>query len=64
MVESGSLENCYTRKGIEGSNPSASATGKTPPLYGAVFWRYDDGRIRTAGRRLRREAGLEQSILR
>ena len=29
MVESGSLENCYTRKGIEGSNPSASAMAKT-----------------------------------
>ena len=25
MVESGSLENCYGRKAIEGSNPSASA---------------------------------------
>ena len=25
MVETDSLENCYVRKGIEGSNPSASA---------------------------------------
>ena len=25
VVESGSLENCYTRKGIGGSNPPASA---------------------------------------
>ena len=25
MVESGSFENCYARKGIEGSNPSTSA---------------------------------------
>ena len=25
MVEAGSLENCYTRKGIVGSNPTLSA---------------------------------------
>ena len=25
VVEQGSLENCYTRKGIEGSNPFPSA---------------------------------------
>jgi hypothetical protein len=25
VVESGSLENCYTRKGIGGSNPPSSA---------------------------------------
>ena len=31
MVETSSLENCYVRKGIEGSNPSASALPRSCP---------------------------------
>ena len=48
MVEGGSLENCYTRKGIVGSNPTLSANLDKPDLcraYLKVSHSWDENRL-------------------